>query len=148
MKLFRSLICLIFLFTGVVHADQIPLREFFEHRQFVNMQISPDGQNVAFTYEEGTEVKLAVMSLEQKKILSSFSFGDQMHVLNFFWGNNERVVMSVGKVTGNLDNLGRPTHLYAANIDGNKRQQIFEMQRSGYRLLNRLVGDDRIRAAG
>lgn len=143
MKLFRSLICLMFLFTGVVHADQIPLREFFEHRQFVNMQISPDGQNVAFTYEEGTEVKLAVMSLEQKKILSSFSFGDQMHVLNFFWGNNERVVMSVGKVTGNLDNLGRPTHLYAANLDGSKRQQIFEMQRSGYRLLNRLVDDDR-----
>lgn len=119
-------------------ASPIPVRQFFDHREFVAVQISPDGTNIAFTYEEGSEVKLAVMSLTEKKILSSFGFGEQMHVLSFFWGNDERVVMSVGKVTGNLDNLGRPAHLYAANIDGSNRRQIFEIQTSGYRLLSRL----------
>lgn len=138
------LLCLALLFAGGVSAvEQIPLRDFFEHRQFVGMEISPDGENIAFTYEEGTEVKLGVMNLANKKILSSFGFGEQMHVLDFFWGNNERVVMSVGKVTGNLDNLGRPAHLYAANIDGSKREQIFEMQTSSYRFLHVLPDDER-----
>lgn len=125
----------------VTASDEVPLRDFFGHREFINMEISPDGEHIAFTYEEGTEVKLAVMSLEKKKILSSFGFGEEQHVLDFFWGNNERVVMSIGKVTGNLDNQGRPAHLYAADIDGKNRRQIFEIQTSIYRLLNRLPKD-------
>ncbi|MBK8283474.1 MAG: S9 family peptidase [Ahniella sp.] len=144
MKIKTLLATLALTWAGLVFAgEQIPLKDFFDHRQFVSMQVSPDGENIAFTYEEGTEVKLAVMNLADKKILSSFGFGEQMHVLNFYWGNNERVLMSVGKVTGNLDNLGRPAHLYAANIDGSKRRQIFEMQRSGYRLLSLLPDDDK-----
>jgi dipeptidyl aminopeptidase/acylaminoacyl peptidase len=141
---FRPFLMLFMLFcTGLAAAaEQVPLRDFFAHREFIDMQVSPDGKNIAFTYEEGTEVKLAVMSLVEKKILSSFGFGEEMHVLSFFWGNNNRVVMSIGKVTGNLDNLGRPAHLYAANIDGSNRRQIFEIQTSGYRLLHRLPEDD------
>ena len=120
---------------------EVPLREFFEHSKFKNMLLSPDGKHLAFTYEEGTEVKLAVMDRKNKKITAGFEFGDQMHVQTFFWGNNERVVMAVGKVTGNLDNTGRPSHLYAANIDGSKRRQIFEMQMAGYNVLSRLKDD-------
>ncbi|NQD38600.1 S9 family peptidase [Permianibacter sp. IMCC34836] len=124
-------------------AAEIPIRDFFEHAEVANMKISPDGSHVAFTYEAGTEVRLAVMNLASKKITASFEFGDQMHVLGFAWGNNERVLMQVGKVTGNLDNMGRPAHLYAANIDGKKRQQIFEMQRSSFNIISLLPDDDR-----
>ncbi len=140
-----SLLALFLLAAGnsAIAADPLPIRAYFENSKFVDMELSPDGKHVAFTYEEGTEVKLAVMELKKKKITAGFAFGEQMHVLDFFWGNNERVVMSVGKKTGNLDNIGRPAHLYAANIDGSKREQIFEMQRSGYQLLNLLRDDPR-----
>lgn len=124
-------------------AVEVPLKDFFEHAEVSSMKLSPDGKHVAFTYEDGSEVPLAVMNLASKKIISSFKFGEQQHVLDFHWGNNERVLMQVGKVTGNLDNMGRPAHLYSANIDGSKRRQIFEMQRSSFSILSLLRSDDR-----
>lgn len=123
--------------AGAVRAE-VPLRDFFEHAQFTDVKLSPDGKHLAFTYEEGSEVRLAVMDMANKKILSSFGYGEQMHVLDFGWGNNERVLMQIGKVTGHLDNTGRAAHLYAANVDGSKRRQIFELQSSGFSILHRL----------
>ncbi|HEX4910899.1 MAG TPA: S9 family peptidase [Permianibacter sp.] len=136
-------LAILWLIVSTVQAAEVPLKDFFEHAEVSNMKLSPDGKHVAFTYEDGSEVPLAVMNLASKKIISSFKFGDQQHVLDFHWGNNERVLMQVGKVTGNLDNMGRPAHLYAANIDGTKRRQIFEMQRSSFRILNLLRHDER-----
>jgi len=144
MKKLLTLITIVLVFGLVtpVFADElVPTREFFEKAQVTDMRISPDGQHVAFTYEEGSEVKLAIMNLAESSITTSFGFGENQHVFSFWWGSDERVVMSVGEVTGNLDNLGRPAHLYAANIDGSHRQQIFVMERSSYRVLHTLPDD-------
>ncbi len=124
-------------------ADSIPAETMFGKSLVRSVAISPDGKHFAFTYEEGNEVKLGVMERDSKKILSSFGFGENMHVLRYIWGSNSRVVMAVGEVTGSLDNLGRPQHLYAANIDGTQRQQIFEMQTGFYTLLHPLPEDPR-----
>lgn len=123
-------------------ADTIPAEQLFGKSLVRSMKISPDGQHVALTYEEGSEVKIAVMELDGQDIVSGFEFGDNMHVLNFWWGSDTRVVMSVGEVTGNLDNRGRPSALYAANIDGTRRQQIFEMVTSRYQVLHPLPDDE------
>lgn len=134
---------LVSIWTLPVFADRIPAEHMFGKSTVRNMKISPDGEHVALTYEEGSEVKLAVMELASRDLLSGFEFGDNMHVLNFWWGSDSRVVMSVGEVTGNLDNRGRPAALYAANIDGTRRQQIFEMVTSRYQVLHPLPDDDR-----
>ena len=123
--------------------EQVPLRKFFEHRQFTDIKLSPDAKHMAFTYEHGSEVRLAVMESKDGNILSHFTFGENMHVQQFEWANNERVIMAVGKVTGYLDNDGRPTNLYAANIDGSQRREIFEMASSRYALLSLLPKDDK-----
>jgi hypothetical protein len=86
-------------------AAAIETKDFFEHAKFNNIKISPDGKNIAFTYQEDTEVKLAVMRLEDKKILSGFAFGENKHVVNFHWGNDSRVLMEVAEITGNLVNM-------------------------------------------
>ncbi|MDX1626728.1 MAG: S9 family peptidase [Wenzhouxiangellaceae bacterium] len=122
---------------------KVPTREFFKHSLVSGMKISPDGEHVALTYEDGSQVKLAIMRLADEKIVSGFEFGENMHVLQFWWGSDERVVMSVGEVTGNLDNLGRPSSLYAADIDGGKRKQIFEVTTASYQVLDPLPDDER-----
>ncbi|AKS41777.1 alpha/beta hydrolase family protein [Wenzhouxiangella marina] len=132
---------LMIVLSGSLIADTIPTRAFFDSAKVTNMKIAPDGEHVAFTYEEGSEVRLAVLNLDSSQITASFEFGDNQHVFNFWWGNNERVLMSVGEVTGNLDNLGRPAHLYAADVDGRRRQQIFEMVSSSYQILHTLPDD-------
>jgi dipeptidyl aminopeptidase/acylaminoacyl peptidase len=125
-------------------ADTIPTRQFVSHADVRSMRISPDGEHVAFTYEEGTQVKLASMALDSQEITASFEFGKNKHVLSFWWGSNERLVMSVGEVTGNLDNTGRAQQLYAADLDGQKRREIFDTAtRGAYRMLHPLPDDDR-----
>ena len=124
-------------------ADPIPAETMFGNAMVRTMKISPDGQHVALTYEEDTEVKLAILELDGRKPLSSFGFGTNQHVLDFWWGSNDRVIMSIGEVTGNLDNLGRPATLVGANIDGSRRSQIFEMQTGWYDVLDPLPDDER-----
>ncbi|MEH8021849.1 S9 family peptidase [Rheinheimera metallidurans] len=119
--------------------EQVPIENFFEHAKFNNMKLSPDGKHIAFSYQEESEIKLAVMRLKDKAILSGFAFGENMHVINFHWANNGRVLMEVREVTGNLDSMsGSPLNLYAANIDGSRRVELFRTERSDYTLLHLL----------
>ena len=142
-RLLTVMVFLCFSFTPATAEEPIPTREFFAHSQFQDMLISPDGEHVAFTFQEGSQVKLSVLNLERQELTTVFGFGENQHVQSFFWGNNERVVMRVGEVTGHLDNLGRVSHLYAANIDGTRREQIFRVGRAGFRILSVLPEDER-----
>lgn len=125
--------------------DRIPTRQFVDDAEISSMKIAPDGRHVALTFEEGTQVKLAVMALDSQEITAAFDGGgENRHVLSYWWGNNSRVVMAIGKVTGNLDNTGRPQQLVAGDIDGGNRKQIFDTsQRGGYQVLHPLPDDDR-----
>ncbi|MEM1081676.1 MAG: S9 family peptidase [Pseudomonadota bacterium] len=130
--------------TAIVADDKIPAREFFERSLVKTMKISPDGEHAALTFEEGTEVKLAIMNLDTEEVIQGFEYGDFMHVLDFWWGSNERIVMAVGEVTGNLDtNTGRPSYWYASNIDGRRRDQIFDSGGNQfYQMLHPLPEDE------
>ncbi|KKO47458.1 peptidase [Arsukibacterium ikkense] len=134
-------IYLTLLLTGwsVFAAESVPVRDFFEHAKFNNMKVSPDGKHIAFTYQEETEVKLAVMQLRNMAVTASFGFGDNMHVVNFHWGNPGRVLMEVAERTGNLVSMtGTTVNLYAANIDGSRRTELFRTGTSGYTILHLL----------
>lgn len=118
-------------------AQEISTRQFFDRAQVRNMLISPDARHVAFTFEEGSEVKLGIMTAEDRELLTVFGFGENQHVIQFLWGNNERVVMAVATVTGSLDTMrAAAPSLYAADIDGKRRQQIFDTQRSRFQILH------------
>jgi len=131
---------LLALATAAAQAE-VDTRQFFENARIANLQISPDGEHAAFTFEEGTERRLGILNIDRMEFTTSFGFGNNQHVFQFWWASDSRVVMNVGTVTGNLDNTGRPTNLYAANVDGSRREQIFEMSMSGYQVLHPLPDD-------
>lgn len=126
-----------------IAADEIPVRHFFEHSKFNEMKLSPDGEHVAFTYEDGSQVKLAVMNLESNRITAGFEFGHQKRVQEFDWASDTRIVMSVYTVVGYLDNRAQFHGLYAADVDGKRREQIFaaEFSNSRYDVLHMLPED-------
>ncbi len=133
------LVLLIFVSPLLAANTQVDVSQFFQHAKFKNMKISPDGKHVAFNYEHETEVRLAVMDVQKMQILSSFAFGENMHVLDFHWPNNSRVLMEVGEITGNLVNMnGVRVDLYAANIDGSRRSLIFKTEVAAYRIVHLL----------
>ncbi|SNY55293.1 Prolyl oligopeptidase family protein [Arsukibacterium tuosuense] len=140
MKKFLAVLIVLALTGWSVAANElIPVRHFFEHAKFNNMKVSPDGKHIAFTFQEDTEVKLAVMKLSNMAVTASFAFGENMHVVNFHWGNKSRVLLEVAKRTGNLDTMnGSRVKLYAANIDGTRRLELFGSGMSGYTILHLL----------
>jgi len=142
-KRFLAVFLVVLLAALPVTANElIPVRHFFEHAKFNNMKVSPDGKHIAFTYQEDTEVKLAIMKLSNMAVTSSFAFGENMHVVNFHWGNKDRVLMEVAEITGNLVNMnGTAVNLYAANIDGTRRLELFRTGMSAYTILSLLPDD-------
>ena len=140
---FVCLAATFFLLLDSAVAQTVTTRHFFDSAQVRNMQIAPDGRHVAFTFELDTEVRLAIMDLSNNDITATFGFGERQHVLNFFWGSDDRVVMVVNEVTGFLDTLRlTPSRLYAANADGSNRRQLFDDQNLfGWQILHTLPDD-------
>ncbi|AOE49236.1 S9 family peptidase [Kangiella sediminilitoris] len=128
------------LFSGL-QAEQIPIEDFAKKSQFKDVRISPDGKHVAFTYEDDNQVKLAIMDLENKDIKFSFGAGDGREIIQFFWPNNDRVVMLQRKITGWLDGARQYPRLVAGNIDGTERDLLWDFQRSSLRIVSDLESD-------
>jgi len=138
----KAIILILSLLTvALVQAKEIPIEDFAKKSQFKSARISPDGEHIAFTYEEGSEVKLGIMSLTKKELLTSFDVGHEREVVYFYWVNNERVVLLAGNITGWLDGANKNYRLMAGNIDGTKRKELWDFQRSGLRIISTLDSD-------
>ena len=118
-------VCLIALSGSINFAKEIPLKVFAKPATYKNMRISPSGKYLAFTYEEGTEVKLGIVNRLTKKPTASFEFGDNRHVTNFIWLTDERISMTVQTIIGWLDGTQAKTHWNVANADGSNRITVW-----------------------
>ncbi|RUO78358.1 alpha/beta hydrolase family protein [Pseudidiomarina taiwanensis] len=119
----------------------IPVEHFFERSTYNGVWISPTGQYLAIKASEGTRDSIIIYDRQEKKVVSNFAFGDSIRFEGIFWANDERIVFTGAKFVGYLDNQGGRPSLYAANADGSNRREIFRVERSGYRVLNRLPDD-------
>ncbi|WP_223668569.1 alpha/beta hydrolase family protein [Kangiella shandongensis] len=119
-----------------IQAKEIPIEDFAKKPQFKSTKISPDGKHLAFTFEEGTEVKLGIINLVDKELLTSFDVGPNREVVFFRWANNERIILLAGNITGWLDGAKKNYRLMAGNIDGTKREELWDYQRSGIRIIS------------
>ena len=131
-----SIFCLLLAFT--VQAKDIPLEDFAKKSKFKSFEISPDGKHIAYTYEEGNQVKLATMNLAKKKGIHSFAVGDERQVTTFGWLNNERLMFISENITGWLDGAAKDPELYFVNLDGKKRK----LNKEAFFILSELKSDE------
>lgn len=134
-------VSILIIFPVVAHADQIPTRNFVANSVFTDMKISPDGSHVAFTYDEDAQRKLGIINLTDEVVTASFGLGENQFVTDFWWASNERIVMSVARVTGYLDTMYTPARLYASNVDGRRRQQLLDSSSASFEVLHPLPDD-------
>jgi len=141
MKKLISILLMALISGGLNAKDElIPLETFAKHSKFKNMSISPTGKYLAFTYEEGSEVKLAVMERKTKKITAGFADGENRHVRRFRWLNDERLSILTQTVIGWLDGTDPKTAWIAANANGKKRKSLMK-QRSRVQIISTLDSD-------
>jgi dipeptidyl aminopeptidase/acylaminoacyl peptidase len=124
-----------------LQAKEIPLESFFKHSLYESVKISPDGKNFAVTIKKDDTVALAVINRKKNKITANYSFGEFKPIVRFEWANNERILMVVRKVVGNLDNKGGPAYLYSAEANGRRVKELFKPDTSLFSLISTLKDD-------
>ena len=122
-------------------SDLIPVEHFFERSQYEDVVISPTGKYFAIKASDGPRDQIVIFDREQRKITTSFAFGDNIRFAGISWVTPERIIFTGAKFVGYLDRQGGVPSLYAANADGSNRREIFKVQRSGFTILNLLPDD-------
>ncbi|MGB9429618.1 MAG: S9 family peptidase [Gammaproteobacteria bacterium] len=98
------------------------VQAFFSYPQITEVEISPNGQYLAMVVADsktGEDRKgLVIMDLQSHKITASFkTIGDQ-DIYQYWWANDERVLMATATQTGSLDSPIPDGQLWAINVDG------------------------------
>ena len=116
------------LLCGSVLAAPVPLKDFARHDEFGQAQISPTGDYLAVTLPVEGQYALGILDLKSRKITGQLRFARGNEVASFAWVGPKRVVASVAKSFGPLDQPALTGELYAIDADGGKSTYLF-----GYR---------------
>lgn len=125
MKTIALLLSLLF----AASASALSLEDYARHAQFLDIKISPTGKYYAATSrtEDGT-IQIVVLDRATMALVSQQHFRGRESIYDFYWAKDERLVLSVAREVGSLENPQPTGELFAMNADGKKRLMI-----AGYR---------------
>ncbi len=125
--LYVSALLCIFSFNLVAQT----VEDFSRHSEFHNVKISPDGKHLAVLIN--TDGRKTLAFLDSKTFEVTFSLGGEAkdQVADYYWVNDERVIIQVERVRGALAKPVSYGEIFAVNFDGKKKRMIF-----GYRAKN------------
>ncbi|WP_338591230.1 S9 family peptidase [Shewanella khirikhana] len=127
------------------------IQDFSSHPEFHNVKISPDGRHLAVSINDDGRKTLAFMQTKDGKITHVLKASGKGHAGDYYWVNDERVVIEIEQSKGSLSQPLRYGELYAVNYDGSKGKMIFgyraqggiAMTAYGGSLLDTLKNDDK-----
>ncbi|MBP6749125.1 MAG: S9 family peptidase [Xanthomonadaceae bacterium] len=121
MKIARSLAACFLAALALPVAAQHSIEDFIRREKFVDIKLSPTGEYLAATVPVERKTALAILRRSDNKIMASLSIpGDRTHVADFWWVNDERVLISAAEKIGNLEQPLPTGDLYAINADGSR----------------------------
>ncbi len=120
------LFALSLLFSATGWAARVSVEDFARHSEFDQVKISPDGRFLAagVNDREGKR-SIVVIRLEDKKVTAKSGFGKKVRPGDFFWVNDERLVIELDRNLGAFDRPIPTGNLFAVNYDGSQRATIF-----------------------
>lgn len=109
-------------------APSLTVDNFFDYPEISEVKISPDGKYLAMAVaddQSGMDRNvLAIVGADDKKPTAAFKLVGQQSIYNFWWVNNERVIVATQIQTGSFDGPLRDGNLYAINVDGTKKKTL------------------------
>ncbi|MCD9088264.1 S9 family peptidase [Stenotrophomonas sp. SY1] len=104
---------------GAVQAGQtLDLAPYVRQDMYEWVKISPDGQYFAVTAPLEDRTALLILRRSDQAFTAKVSGPANSVVDDFWWANNERVVMSMARRQGSRDEPSSIGELYAVNVDG------------------------------
>ena len=104
--------------------------------KFKDIVISPDGTYYAATVPRPDgSTGLIVIRRADTSAAANLSFGRDVHVMDIWWVNNERVLFSVAQQSGSLDTPFLTGELFAVNANGGQSEMLV-----GQRVIGQTIG--------
>lgn len=105
--------------VGAVQAGEtLDLAPYVQQDMYEWVKISPDGQYYAVTAPLEDRTALLILRRSDNAFTAKISGAADSVVDDFWWANNERVVMSMARKQGSRDEPSSIGELYAVNVDG------------------------------
>lgn len=114
---------------------QVNLDNYTKKDEFNDVKISPDGLYLAATVPLEDRTGLAVLRRSDSKVMTSVALGKNNHVGNFFWVNNERLLITVSQKFGMLEEPQPTGEIFALNFDSKRLDPLV-----GYRATDMQAG--------
>jgi len=102
--------------------------DIFDRAQYQNAKISPNGKHLAVSVFSQGEATLVFLDSKTLKAVSGSKLPRKLEIDQYYWVNNERVVISLAKRDPWLEQPQSYGELFAINIDGSRGKMIY-----GYR---------------
>lgn len=110
----------------------IPVQTFFTYAKVSQAKISPDGKYLAMAIandKTGLEKNIfVIIDLAEMKAQARIDMLGDESIADFWWANDERVLVAGEVKTGSLDQPELDGKLYAVNVDGTKKIQLLPAQ--------------------
>lgn len=117
---------------------QVDVDAYIGRDKFGEIQLSPTGEYYAATVPFEDRTGLAIIRRENGQVAGAFSLGKNVHVSQFHWVNDQRLLISASEKSGQLDEP-RPTgELYAIDADGGQGELLVGLRVAGNGLATRI----------
>jgi len=104
--------------AGVRAADAVDLTPYVQQDVYEWVKISPDGKHFAVTKPLEDRTALLILRREDHAFTAKIMGGADSVVDDFWWANDERVVVSLSRKQGSRDEPVSIGELHAVNVDG------------------------------
>lgn len=136
-----SLLLALFLAIGCTHAiaeeaskaarpAPATVAQFVKLDTFNQLKISPTGEYLAATAPVDDKTVLVIIRRSDMKQMSVTGVPSRSHVLDFWWVNDTRVLLTIAEKNGPFDQLYATGEIYGTDVDG-KGQAILVGWRKG-----------------
>ncbi|MET0754809.1 MAG: S9 family peptidase, partial [Pseudoxanthomonas sp.] len=118
MRTISAVLALLFCVLAWPAAAQVDLDAYLKRDRYERVKISPTGEYLAVTVPLEDRTALAILRRSDKAITSKAIGGEHSLVHDFWWANDERVVVAMARRLGSQDAPYATGELHAVNADG------------------------------
>jgi len=104
---------------------QVDLEPFLKRDMISALKISPTGEYYAMTVPMEDRTALSILRRSDRKLTAKVSGVKNSLVDDFWWVNNERLVISMAEKFGSEDQPGLTGELHGINADGSDSRRLF-----------------------
>lgn len=122
------------LFSGL--ADALEPIDFIKHADYRDIQLSPDGKHIAVSMITSRGSTIIFFDRKSFKPVGRLGFSENTEPGDFYWVNNERIVLKLLEIEPWLEKPRDYGQLIGVNFDGKKAQTIYGYQNGESTLAN------------